>query len=225
MIVTFAITVLLMAGGVVPGIPVAANRVSPATPIIHEMVVEPTYDAAGNIATAGAVPPSETMDRVRLSYIMDYLEAREAEAKRVEVESRRAVAVESLASYMRQAGFLPELVNMAPLMVELGEVHGVDPRLCAVTITAESSGGRGSYNLFGSLAGACGDLETQVRWYFRRVQEIGVQYGYTGDNWRLAWYWYGGGSSMGGKAESYADNVAGTVQTIGGFGGGGSSAK
>lgn len=216
MVVTFTIAILLMAGGVSPGISprVAAPRVSPATPIIHEMVTEPTYNGDGSVATPGAIPPSETMDAQRMAYIADTIVARSRQPK-----------VDYLRSYMMQAGFLPELVDMAPLMVELGEVHGVDARLCCVTITAESSGGRGSYNLFGSLAGACGDLETQVRWYFRRVQEIGQQYGYVGDNWHLAWFWYGGGSSMGGDAESYADNVAGTVQTIGGFGGGGSSAE
>jgi hypothetical protein len=52
--------------------------------------------------------------------------------------------------------------------------------------------------------------ESAVRYYFRRITE----YGYNGCVWSIAWYWYGGGSSMGGKAETYAGNITRAVQSF-----------
>lgn len=157
---------------------------------------------AATMTLADADVAVEEMDRRRQEWIHAELE-----------RQRKAASVAALTAYMEQAHFLPQITAMASLMVDLGDSYQVDARLCAVTISAEASGGRGSDNLFGSMAGAVGNYEAQVYWYFQRVHDIGEQYGRVGDNYWLAWYWHGGGSA-GADHDFYAGNVAATVNTI-----------
>ena len=138
--------------------------------------------------------------------------ATEQIVQRARVE-RDAKLTASLQSYMRDRNFQQGLIDMAPLMVQLGNETGNDARLCPVTAGAESSGGRvccGSCNPFGALGMSFSSWEAGVRYYFKRITE----FGYNGDVWHIAWFWYGGGSSMDGRAESYANNVTGEVQSI-----------
>ena len=134
------------------------------------------------------------------------------EAQRV-IDTRRADLTARLTAYMTRAGHVQGLIDLAPLMVELSEQTGNDCRICPVTCTAESSGGRvccGSHNPFGALGMSFDSWESAVRYYFRRITE----YGYNGCVWSIAWYWYGGGSSMGGKAEIYAGNIVNCVRSF-----------
>lgn len=149
-----------------------------------------------------------SLDRDRMAIEQGQVAVVELAARR-----RRQDLVDRLTGYMHQANTVQGLIDLAPLMVDLGEQTGNDSRLCPVTAVAESSGGRvccGSCNPFGALGMSFASWEAAVRYYFQRITE----FGYQGDVWKIAWYWYGGGSSMGGKAESYAANIVGSVQSI-----------
>ena len=132
------------------------------------------------------------------------------EAQRV-IDTRRADLTARLTAYMTRAGHVQGLIDLAPLMVELSEQTGNDCRICPVTCTAESSGGRvccGSHNPFGALGMSFDSWESAVRYYFRRITE----YGYNGCVWSIAWYWYMGGSDTP-AARSYANNITKAVQS------------
>jgi hypothetical protein len=124
---------------------------------------------------------------------------------------------EALRSYMIQAHCSPTLIDLAPLMVTSSLNTGMDCRMAAVTAVAESSGGLGSADLFGT---SCHyeSFDEQVRWYYGRIKEISDEQGYGGDCWHLAYYWYGGGSpegKNGGSSAAYADTIVQSIQTIG----------
>ncbi len=146
------------------------------------------------------------------SWIFDYVVEQERARQR---EHLRQDLIIRLTAYMTGHHHVQELVDLVPLMVDLGEQTGVDCRLCPATLNEESSGGRGSHNLFGALGsdiGGCG-YEAQVRWYFGRLAEISASRGFAGDVWYLAWFWHGGGSP-GPDHSSYADNITRVVQAI-----------
>jgi hypothetical protein len=129
-----------------------------------------------------------------------------------EKQRQRQEMVDRLRAYMSGHHHVQGLIDLAPLMVELGEQTGNDCRLCPVTANEESSGGRvccGSYNPFGALGMNFGSWEDAVRYYFRRITE----YGRNGDVWSIAFIWYDS-SDPGGRATNYANNVLGAVQSI-----------
>jgi hypothetical protein len=164
--------------------------------------------------TGTAIAPQPTDERY-MSEAIEYATTLAVDRQH-QLDAQRKV--DALASYMRQAGCAPALVDLAPLMVQRSDETGIDCRLAPVTAVAESSGGRGSYDLFGTKGhGTQGgwSWEEQVSWYYGRLREISDSCGFNGDVWHLAWYWYGGGSSMNGDADSYASNVTQSVQSIG----------
>jgi hypothetical protein len=139
----------------------------------------------------------------------------QAQVMAVELERQRMIG--RLTAHMQATGVPQALIDLAPMMVDLGRQTGMDCRLCVITAQEESTSGRGSYDLFGtkghsSIGGQPWD--TQVSWYFNRIKEISDTCGYGGDVYQIAWYWYGGGSSMGGRAENYASNIARAVQSF-----------
>lgn len=155
--------------------------------------------------TPTPIPVLATSDDITAaahSYMVDQAVALRRAAERQDLVNR-------ITAYMISHNHVPGLIDLVPLMVDLGGQTGTDCRLCPVTLNEESSGGRRSHNLFGALGssiGSCG-YEEQVRWYFRRLSEIG------GDVWYQAWYWHGGGS-QGADHSSYADNITRVVQAI-----------
>jgi len=144
----------------------------------------------------------------------DRMAAEVAESQVVEREAaRKQGMIDRLTAYMRATNTVQGLIDLAPLMVDLGEQTGNDARICPVTAVAESSGGRaccGSCNPFGALGMSFGSWEQAVRYYFTRI----TQFGFSGDVQRIACFWYGGGSSMDGRAESYAANIVNSVESI-----------
>jgi hypothetical protein len=120
--------------------------------------------------------------------------------------------IRRLTGYMQQAGCAQGLIDLAPLMQELSEQYQQDFRIAAVTAVAESTGGRGSSNLYGvlgsSISGASWDEQT--RFYFKQI----TSYGLGNDVYSIAAMWYGGGSSMDGRTERYATNITRTVESF-----------
>lgn len=208
--VAWVAAVLIMVGGAVPGIPTVAAPESPTSPIVHEMVVEPLYNGAGEMIQPGAAPSTvEEMDRRRWSYIIATLQ-----------ELTRTERAEHLRTTMQRYGCETAFTACARLIVDLAEETAMDPRLCVATAWAESCGGADPL-AHGDLFGAKGGIpsiggwsaEAQVRWYFGRIKEISDEQGFAGDVWRLAWFWNEGGSDNE-KARRYADGVTQQVQAI-----------
>lgn len=128
----------------------------------------------------------------------------------------RQILVTRITTYMQNATCSPRLIDLVPLMVDLGKQTNMDCRLCAVTAKEESSGGQRSYDLFGTKGhSSIGDAswETQVRWYFDRIKQISDKYGWCGNVYSLAWFWHGGGS-QGTNHDFYAGNITQAVQNI-----------
>jgi hypothetical protein len=172
---------------------------------------------AGGITGVNPSPVAARRSAPRLSPSLERdrmaIEAGQVAVVEYQKQRIKQVMVDRLTAYMRATNTVQGLIDLAPLMVDLGEQTGNDARICPVTAVAESSGGRvtcGSCNPFGALGMSFGSWEAAVRYYFRRITE----FGFNGDVYHIAKWWYGGGSSMGGKAESYAANILNSVNSI-----------
>lgn len=168
-----------------------------------------THDTPPVIETAHPVGQAGKDIWTDRQWIYEYLERTEQARQQVSLENR-------ITTYMQKTTCSPDLIALVPLMVDLGEQTSMDCRLCAVTAKEESSGGLGSYDLFGtkgysSIGGT--DWETQVRWYFSRIKQISDEHGWGGDVYSIAWFWHGGGS-QGTNHDFYAGNITRAVQNI-----------
>lgn len=212
-IITLAITaIMIIAGGVAPG-PVREARIiaTPRSPIVHELIVEPTYSGSGETVTPGAVPDIDTL---RHDYIADFA---------VEQEAARVQAYERARKVWQIDGYLAgsPMVGLGGYIVERCEAYSINPFLVPAVAEAESSCGRAclaSHNAWGMIgAGGFGSWQSAIDYWCGMVNTHwpGAQSAYEMNGYCVPDY-------------PWMPNVQGVADAIGqrqGFGGGGSSAE
>jgi hypothetical protein len=186
-----------------PDVHPVVNRIETPANADGSAVDGSTHDTPPIVTQAGTGEAADALDIDR-SWIYRYLES-------VESARQRTAMIARIDGYLHSVNSVQGLIDLVPLMVDLGAETGNDPRMAPVTALAESTCGRGSNNLFGVLGNSAsgGSVESQVRFYFSQI----TSYRCNGDCWRIAFIWYDS-SDPGGRATNYASNIVNSVRSI-----------